>query len=94
MVSEGWMSVASIEKPAEIMPSQDPKRKEVLIVSGMQMKGHKGQLKLFEMVRDSEERVVRLEDFLPDEKKDESVEIPLLEAFVDGYRMTFRIRYN
>jgi len=94
MVSEGWMSAASDEKPAGITPSQDPKRKEVLIVSGMQIKEFTKQLKLFEMLRDSDERVVGLEEFLPDEKKDESIEVPLLEAFVDGYRIAFRTRYN
>src|SRR3972149_10346685 len=38
MVQEGWMSVATEDKPADLRPSQDPNRKEVLIISAMQMK--------------------------------------------------------
>src|SRR5688572_9487942 len=33
MVHEGWMSVATEDKAAEVRPSEDPDRKEVLIVS-------------------------------------------------------------
>ena len=95
MVSEGWMSMASEDKPAEIRPSQDPNRKEVLIISAMQMKERKKHLKVFEILRDSNEHVVGLEEFLPDEKKkDESVEIPLLDAFVQGFKLAFRTRFN
>lgn len=95
MVSEGWMSMASEDQPVEIRPSQDPHRKEVLIIAAMQMKERKKHLKLFEILRDSNEQVVGFEDFLPgEEKKDESVEIPLLEAFVYGFRTAFRTKFN
>ena len=95
MVNEGWMSVASEDKPAEIRPSQDPNRKEVLIISAIQMKERKKQMKVFEILRDSSEQVVGLEEFLPDEKKkDESVDIPLLDAFVQGFQMAFRTKFN
>jgi hypothetical protein len=94
MVSEGWMSVASKDKPAEIQPSRDPERKEVLIISAMQMKERKKQLKVFEVLRDRHEQVVGLKEFLPEAKKDETVEIPLLEAFVQGFRLEFRTRFN
>ena len=95
MVTEGWMSVASEDKPAEIRPSQDPNRKEVLIISAIQMKESKKQMKVFEILRDSTEQVVGLEEFLPDEKKkDESVEIPLLDAFVQGFQTAFRTKFN
>ena len=95
MVSEGWMSMASEDKPAEIRPSQDPDRKEVLIISAMQMEERKKHLKVFEILRDSNEQVVGFEEFLPDEqKRDESVDIPLLEAFVQGFKLAFRTRFN
>jgi hypothetical protein len=95
MVHEGWMSVASEDKPAEMVPSEDPDRKEVLIISAIQMKERKKHLKVFEIRRDGHEQVVGVEEFLPAEKKnDESVEIPLLDAFVEGFQMAFRIRYN
>ena len=38
MISEGWMSEPSEDKPTDIRPSQDPNRKEVLIISAIQMK--------------------------------------------------------
>ena len=95
MVNEGWMSVASEDMPAEIRPSQDPNRKEVLIISAIQMKERKKQMKVFEILRDSSEQVVGLEEFLPDEKKkDESVDIPLLDAFVQGFQTAFRTKFN
>jgi hypothetical protein len=95
MVTEGWMSVASQDKQAEIRPSQDPNRKEVLIVSAMQFKERKKQMEVFEVLRDSEEQVIGFEEFLPDrEKKDESVDIPLVEAFVQGFQTAFRTKFN
>ena len=95
MVNEGWMSVASEDMPAEIRPSQDPNRKEVLIISAIQMKERKKQMKVFEILRDNSEQVVGLEEFLPDEKKkDESVDIPLLDAFVQGFQTAFRTKFN
>ena len=95
MVSEGWMSMASEAKQAELRPSQDPDRKEVLIISAIQMRERKKHLKLFEILRDSTEQVVGLEEILPDEeKKDESVEVPLLDAFVHGFQMAFRTKFN
>ena len=59
MVSEGWMSKASEDEPAKMRPSQDPNRKEVLIISGMQMRERKKHLKLFEILRDSNEQDCR-----------------------------------
>ncbi len=45
LISEGWMSVASKDKPLEMRPSQDPARKEVLIISGLELKGLKKSLR-------------------------------------------------
>jgi hypothetical protein len=59
------------------------------------MKERKKHLKVFAIVRNNKEKVVSLEEFLPvDEKKDESVEIPLLDAFVHGFKMAFRMKFN
>ena len=94
MVTEGWMIKANEDEHVKTRPSEDPNRKEVLIISGMQMRERKKHLKLFEILRDSNERVVGLEGFSPDAKKYESVEIPLLEAFVYGFNMAFQTKYN
>src|SRR5215216_432333 len=69
MVSEGWMSEPSEDKLADVRPSHDPNRKEVLIISAIQMKERKKHLKVFEILRDRYEQVVGFEEFLPDENK-------------------------
>src|SRR5687768_12232716 len=87
MVSEGWMSEPSENKSTDMRPSQDPNRKEVLIISAMQVTERKKRMEIFEIIRDSHEQVVSFEKFLPDtEKKDESIEIPLVDAFVQGFQ--------
>ena len=95
MVSEGWMSEPREDKPTDIRPSLDPNRKEVLIISAIQMTERQKQMEIFEIVRDSAEQVVSLEKFLPDtEKKDERVDVPLLDAFVQGFQTAFRTKYD
>lgn len=95
LVSEGWMSEPREDKPKDIRPSQDPNRKEVLIISAIQMKERKKQMEVFEIVRDTTEQVVSLEKVLPDmEKKDEKVDVPLLDAFVQGFQTAFRTKFN
>ncbi len=95
MVTEGWMSEPREDRPSEIRPSQDPNRKEVLIISAFQIKKRKKQMEILEILRDSNEQVVSLEKFLPDiEKKDASVDVPLLEAFAQGFQTAFRTKFN
>ena len=95
MVSEGWMSEPNQDKPTDMKPSQDPNRKEVLIISAIQITERKKQMEIFEIARNSDEQVVSLEKVLPDaEKKDETVEIPLLDAFVQGFQTAFRTKFN
>jgi hypothetical protein len=95
MVTEGWMSEPSEDIPTRIRPSEDPNRKEVLIISMIQVQDDKRQMEIFEIVRDSNEQVVEIEKFLPKEKKeDESVAVPLLDAFVHGFQTRFRTKYN
>ena len=95
MISEGWMRETNDQSQLDLPPSQDPKRIEVLIISGIEIKKHKKRLKLFEIVRDADEKVIGLEELLPIvEKQKETVEIPLLEAFVRGFQTAFRTRYN
>lgn len=94
MVTEGWMSEPSEGKPKELRPRDDPDRKEVLIVSAIQIKEEKKLLKVLEIVRDSKKKITGLKEFLPKQKGEESVEIPLLDAFVEAYQATFRAKYN
>ena len=90
MVTEGWMN----EPSADLRPSEDPNKKEVLIISAIQMKERKKHLKIYEVFRDQYEQVIGMEEFSPDAKDEESVDIPLLDAFVQGFQLAFRTRYN
>src|SRR5688500_7560908 len=71
MVTEGWMSEPSEDIPTRIRPSEDPNRKEVLIISMIQVQKQKKQMEIFEIVRDRNEQVIGLEKFLPEEKKED-----------------------
>ena len=95
MVSEGWFSTASDAKPAEMRPSKDPNRKEVLIISCIQVNERKKQIRIFEVLRDDDQTVISLEELLSEEKqKRGSIELPLLEAFVTGFQMAHQSKYN
>ena len=89
MVSEGWMSVAKKDGQPMVPPSQDPDRKEVLIVSGFELEGKRKYLKLFEILRYGENSGVDLQELFPDTNKNGPVEVPLLEAFVYGFHFAF-----
>ncbi len=93
-ISEGWMSVASEGKLPDLSPSQDPLRKEVLIVSGQDLKEGKKSLKLFEMIRNQFQRVIELPELTPPQEKEEAIEIPLVDAFVEGFQQVFREQAN
>lgn|SRR5574341_1174186 len=94
LISEGWMSASSEGRPPEMRPSQDPNRKEVLIISGLKIEGLRKSLKLFEMVRNQNKQVVDLPEILPPKETDGTVEIPLLEAFAQGFQLAFQARAN
>lgn len=51
MVSEGWMSVAGEGNLSQMRPSKDPNRKEVLIISCINVMDRRKHLKLFEILR-------------------------------------------
>ena len=95
MISEGWMSMGAKDKPAVMSPSEDPNRKEVLIVSSINILEDMKRIELFEIFRDENKKVIDLTRLLPDEdKKDESVKIPLLETFVQSFRIAYQAKNN
>src|SRR5687768_10653109 len=95
MVQEAGMSVATEDKPPEPRPSRDPNRKEVLVISGIELKDYKKHMRVFEILRDKQEQVVGFEEFVPnEEKKEESIEVPLLDAFVNGFQTGFRAKFS
>ncbi len=85
-ISEGWMSIASEDRPIETLPSQDPRRKEILMVSRLALPTRTAEIILFEMKRDDAGQLTALEKVqtaLPE--KEGRVEAPLLEAFAIGF---------
>jgi hypothetical protein len=83
-VSEAWLSEHQSTSEPVLPPSQDPKRKEVLVVSGMQRANRKTQLKTYEMIRDSDSMLRELRPFHTSDDDYVQVESVLLEAFFVG----------
>ena len=88
------MSVAAQENPPRIRPSQDPERKEVLIVSGLEVMGRRTQLRIFEMVRNGAQEVVDLPELSSPQAGEATAQVPLLDAFVQGFALAFRARVS
>jgi hypothetical protein len=86
-ITEAWMSIATKDNPPRILPSQDPQRKEILAVSRMTFLPPQTEMVIYEMKRDSEGKLISLEDI--DRKiaseNEVQAESPLLEAFAIGF---------
>ena len=86
-ISEGWLSMGEEGRPPRMLPSQDPDRKEVLFVFHCAVERQQTGLVLFEMVRDSGGHLVELREARLPGEAEGRVESPLLDAFVDGFRL-------
>jgi hypothetical protein len=84
-ISEGWMSVAREGQLPEVPPTQDPQRKEVLVVSSYEVDFPLASMALFEMVRDGQGVLRELRDVGVTREGGEEAYSPLLEAFVYGF---------
>jgi hypothetical protein len=93
-ISEGWMSMAGPDKPPYMRPSQDPDRKEVLIISGLELKGRKTRLRIFDMVRNGDHDVVDLPELAAPQGSQETAQMPLLDAFAQGYHLAFQAQVS
>jgi hypothetical protein len=94
LVSEGWISLPKEGELSNTLPSQDPNRKEVLVVSGLKIQGQVKNIKLFEMIRNDQGKLVDLQAFLPGIKEGEMDHVFLLEAFYEGFQNAFSERLN
>lgn len=86
LITEGWLSVEHDGKPPVERPSQDPRRKEVLVIAAVYPPTGKQALKLREMIRDANGQLIDLLIYRPPGKEVEP-ESPLLQAFVAGYQI-------
>ena len=85
LVSEAWMNMVGPGQPFTVMPSKDPKRQEVLLISSLLLEARQARVAIIEMRRDGEGIVRELRDVTPDVTDNPTAESPLLNALVDGY---------
>jgi len=90
-IAEGWMSLAKEGKIPEIPPSQDPNRREVLLVTGLDVEKVDLEFVILEVVRDGDGKLVELR-VLDQGMRDLKVQSDLLPAFVAGFRAGSRAR--
>ena len=84
LISEAWMSDVEPGQHWIPKPSQDPKRREVLIISSVRLHDRQQRAVVIEMLRDSAGTLRELRD-VSFETDSPLAESPLLNAFVDGY---------
>lgn|GEM_PF-5093261 len=79
-VSEAWMGMNM-----NVMPSQDPKRVEVLIINILNVATQEERMVQFEIVRNKQKKVIDLKE--PDLPDGYTVKGMLLPAFQKGYQI-------
>jgi hypothetical protein len=87
-VAEAWGSVPSPDNPNfEVMPSKDPKRVEVLIITSITLSEEKAKLHVVELIRDGQGKLM---DILPwsDYDEDTVVDTYMLASFAAGFEST------
>ena len=84
-VTEGWMSVAHEGNLPEVPPSLDPRRKEMLVITGYEPDTQQTTMALYEMKRDLEGVLRELQEYEHGAGDRVQAESPLLDAFVRGF---------
>lgn len=84
-ISEAWVSAAQDGSLPHARPSQDPNRKEMLIISGYAPGTQQAHLALLEMIRDQDGALRELREIDRFGDGEEDVRSPLLMAFVKGF---------
>lgn len=82
-ISEAWMSEVEQLNAPFVPPSEDPKRREVLMVAGYKLSTRKAEGTVFEMIRDESGKLRALTP-LP-QPPDTEVASPLHVAFAEGF---------
>lgn len=84
LICEAWMSTASEGKMPDVPPSADPQRKEVLIISNLQVYEQTGKVAVFEMLRNQAGELMELREF-QEHLTATHADSPLLTAFIHGF---------
>ena len=94
-ITEAWLSQARDGMLPDMRPSQDPQRKEVLMVNGLDRligKSRRVHLAIFEMMRDEQGALREIRSYSFPDKPADTADTPLLEAFLTGFWATGRLR--
>lgn len=84
-VSEAWLSQGQEGKAPYMRPSKDPKRIEVLMVSGLEINPRQVRLAIYEMLRDKAGALRETRPWEYPDDPDDAADTPLLEAFWAGF---------
>lgn len=88
MITEGWMSIAEEGESLETRPSEDPNRREVILIANRVLTEQQNRAVILEMVRDADGNLTDLIELdLPNEAAGGMVESPLFNAFAAGFFM-------
>lgn len=85
LVSEAWMSVNPQGLPLDHLPSEDPNRKEILMIAGLSVITQQSDLVVIEMIRNQAGDLVELRDMDTASPSDTYINSPLLAAFTLGF---------
>lgn len=85
-VSEAWLSEAQDGRLPDMLPSQDPQRKEVLIVNGLEVQSKQMRLAIYEMLRDEHGNLREIRPMRQPGDSQASTDSPLLRAFLAGFQ--------
>lgn len=83
-IFEAWMSMGQGGKLPSGRPSQDPNRKEILMIANFKTRQQELKTVVLEMVRDSEGQLLDLREIKPNAGQ---AEFPLITAFVRGFQV-------
>ena len=86
-ITEAWLSLPDKGQTSVKRAAEDPARKEVLIVSGLDMRQRGASAQVYEMIRDADGRLTSFGTLQIGDGEDKAsrIESPLLEAFVQGF---------
>lgn len=92
-IMEAWLSLLRRGNIPQQLPSEDPQRKEALVVSGVQIADHRMDVIVFEMVRDGRGHLTDLQEMHPHHPVVEA-DNPMLIAFVRGFATGLGAKLN
>lgn len=83
-ISEAWVSTLEKDEKMEVMPREDPKKKEVLMIAIKDIQNNIDKAIFREIIRNKEDKIVALNKGM--DNKGVEVKSYILEAFLDGYK--------